>query len=55
MKIEAYEFGRIVYGGKTYTSDLIIYPDRVVLSFECQAKFLTTLLKSMNISIKILS
>jgi hypothetical protein len=29
MKIEAYEFGRIVYGGKTYTSDLIIYPDRV--------------------------
>lgn len=29
MKIEAYEFGRMVYGGKTYTSDLIIYPDRV--------------------------
>lgn len=29
MKIEAYEFGKIVYGGKTYTSDLIIYPDRV--------------------------
>ena len=29
MKIEAYEFGRMVYGGTTYTSDLIIYPDRV--------------------------
>jgi hypothetical protein len=29
MKIEAYEFGRMVYGGKTYKSDLIIYPDRV--------------------------
>lgn len=29
MKIEAYEFGSMVYGGKTYTSDLIIYPGRV--------------------------
>lgn len=29
MKIEAYEFGRLVCGGTTYTSDLIIYPDRV--------------------------
>jgi len=29
MKIEAYEFGRITYGDKTYTADLIIYPDRV--------------------------
>jgi hypothetical protein len=29
MKIEAYEFGKMIYGGKTYTSDLIIYPDRV--------------------------
>ena len=29
MKIEVYEFGRMVYGGKTYTADLIIYPDRV--------------------------
>jgi hypothetical protein len=29
MKIEAYEFGRMVVGGKTYTSDLIIYPDRI--------------------------
>jgi len=29
MKIEAYEFGSMTYGGKTYTSDLIIYPDRV--------------------------
>jgi len=29
MKIEAYEFGKMIYGGQTYTSDLIIYPDRV--------------------------
>lgn len=29
MKIEDYSFGRIVIGGKTYTSDVIIYPDRV--------------------------
>jgi hypothetical protein len=29
MKIESYAFGKMVYGGKTYTSDLIIYPDRV--------------------------
>ena len=29
MKIEAYEFGKMVYGGQTYTSDLIIYPGRV--------------------------
>lgn len=29
MNIEAYAFGRMEYGGKTYTSDLIIYPDRV--------------------------
>jgi len=27
--IEAYEFGRIVVDGQTYTSDLILYPDRV--------------------------
>jgi hypothetical protein len=27
--IEGYEFGRIVIDGKTYTSDVIIYPDRV--------------------------
>ena len=29
MKIEAYEFGKMIYGGQTYTSDLIIYPGRV--------------------------
>lgn len=27
--IENYEFGRIVIDGKVYTSDVIIYPDRV--------------------------
>jgi hypothetical protein len=29
MKIESYEFGQIVVGGESYSSDLIIYPDRV--------------------------
>ncbi|MHA1594397.1 MAG: Mth938-like domain-containing protein [Candidatus Baldrarchaeia archaeon] len=29
MKIEEYSFGRIVINGKTYTSDVIIFPDRV--------------------------
>jgi hypothetical protein len=29
MMIDSYEFGRIVIDGKTYTSDVIIYPDRV--------------------------
>ncbi len=29
MVIEAYNFGRITIDGKTYTSDVIIYPDRV--------------------------
>ena len=29
MKIEHYSFGTIVIDGKTYTSDVIIYPDRV--------------------------
>ena len=27
--IDSYTFGRIVVDGKSYTSDLIIYPDRV--------------------------
>ncbi len=27
--IDSYEFGRIVVDGKSYTSDLIIFPDRV--------------------------
>jgi hypothetical protein len=29
MPIEAYEFGRIVVDGQTYTADLILLPDRV--------------------------
>lgn len=29
MKISHYSFGRITIDGKTYTSDVIIYPDRV--------------------------
>ncbi len=29
MKIDAYSFGRMVINGKDYTSDLIIYPDRI--------------------------
>ncbi|MHA1650657.1 MAG: Mth938-like domain-containing protein [Candidatus Helarchaeota archaeon] len=29
MKIESYEFGRIVIDAKSYSTDVIIYPDRV--------------------------
>ncbi len=29
MRVEGYRFGRIVVSGKEYTSDVIIYPDRV--------------------------
>jgi hypothetical protein len=29
MKIDSYSFGRLVVNGKKYTSDVIIYPDRV--------------------------
>lgn len=29
MKVEHYSFGRITISGKTYTSDVIIYPERV--------------------------
>lgn len=29
MRIEQYDFGLIVIDGKRYTSDVIIYPDRV--------------------------
>ncbi|MBI4824504.1 MAG: Mth938-like domain-containing protein [Nitrospirae bacterium] len=29
MKITHYSFGKITIGGKTYTSDVIIYPERV--------------------------
>jgi hypothetical protein len=27
--IDSYQFGKIIIDGKTYTSDLIIYPDRI--------------------------
>ncbi|MDW8045350.1 MAG: Mth938-like domain-containing protein [Nitrososphaerota archaeon] len=29
MRIDSYEFGKIVIDGKEYRSDVIIYPDRV--------------------------
>jgi hypothetical protein len=29
MKIDSYSFGRIVINGKTYTTDVMIYPNRV--------------------------
>lgn len=29
MTIESYRFGRIVIDGQAYTSDVIIYPDRI--------------------------
>ncbi len=29
MKIDSYDFGRIVVDGTVYSSDVIIYPDRV--------------------------
>jgi hypothetical protein len=33
MKIEHYSFGKITIDGQTYSSDLIIYPDRVDASW----------------------
>ncbi len=33
MRIDFYSFGRIVIDGKTYTSDVIIYPGRVDASW----------------------
>jgi hypothetical protein len=33
MKIDSYAFGRIVIDGKTYTSDVIIYPGKVNASW----------------------
>ena len=33
MKIEHYSWGKITIDGKTYTSDVIIYPDRVDASW----------------------
>lgn len=29
MKIDSFSFGKITIGGTTYTSDVIVYPDRV--------------------------
>jgi hypothetical protein len=33
MKIDQYAFGKIVIDGKTYTSDVIIYPEKVDASW----------------------
>ena len=33
LKIEHYSFGKIIIDGKSYTSDVIIYPDRVIASW----------------------
>lgn len=33
MHIDAYSFGEIVVDGTTYTSDVIIYPDRVAANW----------------------
>ena len=33
MHIDSYSFGKIIIDGKTYTSDVIIYPDRVDASW----------------------
>jgi len=33
MKIEHYSWGKIIIDGKTYTSDVIIYPDHVDASW----------------------
>lgn len=33
MKIQDYSFGRIVIDGKTYTSDVIVYPERLDASW----------------------
>lgn len=33
MKIDSYSFGRLVVEGRTYTSDVILYPDRIDASW----------------------
>lgn len=33
MRIDSYSFGRIVINGKTYTSDVIVFPGRVLSSW----------------------
>lgn len=34
MRIESFSFGSIIIGGKTYTADVIVYPDRVEPSWQ---------------------
>lgn len=52
MKIEYYSFGNIIIDGKTYTSDVVIYPDRVDAAWwreeghRLQIKDLTSLLNA---------
>jgi len=29
MKIDSFSFGKITVAGKTYTSDVVVYPDRI--------------------------
>ncbi len=33
MKIDSYEFGRMVINGQAYTTDLILYPDHIDASW----------------------
>lgn len=33
MRIDSYSFGRLVVDGRVYTSDVIVYPDRVDASW----------------------
>lgn len=33
MRIDSYQFGEIVIDGKTYRSDLLVFPDRVIDSW----------------------
>lgn len=49
MKIESYEFGQIVIGGRSYSSDLIVYPDRVVPSWWRKAGHLLQLVDIQDI------
>ncbi|MFW6410152.1 MAG: Mth938-like domain-containing protein [Halanaerobiales bacterium] len=53
MKIESYSFGRIIIDGNTYTSDLIILPDKIISDWwrekghELQTKDLTAIFDSL--------
>ncbi len=37
MKIESYQFGKMVVDGKTYKNDLVIFPDRIEADWWRQA------------------